>query len=268
MEDVTGNFLAATGLSGGTLAHGQNLTYTIDGGTQLVSQSNTITQVSSGLAGLSVTALDEGSVTVTVGSDTSAIESTIESFITNYNKVQSYITTQAATSTDSNGKVTAGLFTGDTDAARIASSLRSLSFSQISATGLTGELDQLADLGIQTNGKNNTITLGDSSSLEDALASNLNKVKALFSDTTNGWAVKLDTYLENTIGDSGTLVSHQATLTKQSANIDTQVTNLEKIIAAESKKWTKAFQAMEEAQAKITQQMNYLSQQITNWNNS
>ena len=55
MQDVTGNFLAATGLSSGTLTHGQNLLYTLNGGTQslVTSQSNTITQSSSGITGLS-----------------------------------------------------------------------------------------------------------------------------------------------------------------------------------------------------------------------
>jgi len=44
MQDVTGNFLAATGLSGGTLQHGANLQYNINGGGTLTSLSNTITQ--------------------------------------------------------------------------------------------------------------------------------------------------------------------------------------------------------------------------------
>ena len=34
-QDVTGNFLAATGLAGGTLQSGQNLLYTLADGTQL-----------------------------------------------------------------------------------------------------------------------------------------------------------------------------------------------------------------------------------------
>ena len=39
-------------LTGGTLTHGQNLIYSVDGGPQLVSQSNTITEDTSGIAGL------------------------------------------------------------------------------------------------------------------------------------------------------------------------------------------------------------------------
>jgi flagellar hook-associated protein 2 len=265
VQDVSGNFLAATGLSGGNLVHGKNLIYTVNGGTQqLVSQSNTITDSSSSITGLSVTALKIGAVTVTVSNDTSKITSTIQKFITDYNNVQSYITTQSATSTDSSGKVTAGLLTGDRDASDIATSLRNLSFSVSSVTGLSSALNQLADLGIQTNGKDNTITLSDPTALANALANNLNSVKALFSHSTNGLAVNLDNYLTNTVGDSGTLTNHQASLTKQSASIDTQIANLEKIIASDSAHWTVEFQAMETAQAQINQQLTYLTQQINN----
>jgi len=59
IQDVAGkgNFAAATGLSTGTLQRGQNLLYTVNNGPQLVSQSNTIDPVSSGITGLSVTAV-------------------------------------------------------------------------------------------------------------------------------------------------------------------------------------------------------------------
>ncbi|HSA01586.1 MAG TPA: flagellar cap protein FliD N-terminal domain-containing protein, partial [Candidatus Paceibacterota bacterium] len=49
LEDVTGNFLAATGLTAGTLQRGKNLTYTLNNGGTLTSASNTITEESSGL---------------------------------------------------------------------------------------------------------------------------------------------------------------------------------------------------------------------------
>jgi flagellar hook-associated protein 2 len=268
LEEVSGkgNFLTATGLTGGTLAHGQNLTYSINGGPERISQSNTISPGSSGIAGLSFTALAEGEATITVASDTEKVKAAIVSFIASYNKLQSYLADQSAVSTDSSGRVTAGLLAGDLDASRIATSLRSLSFSPVPLAGLSSALDQLADLGIQTNGRDNTIELGDSAALDEALANRLNHVKALFSDAADGWAVPLDAYLTRTIGDDGTLVRHQASLTEQSTHLDTQIAALEKLIAAESAQWTRAFQAMEAAQAQINQQLAYLSQQITNWN--
>ena len=262
LSDVSGNFLAATGLAGGAFARGKNLTYTINGGPTLVSQSNTIDDSSSGVAGLSVSALKTDLTTVTVGGDTSAIATNLQNFVTHFNEVQSYITSNAASTADSTGKVAAGTLTGDVDAGNLATSLRSSIFSPVSISGLSATFSQLANLGITSNGHDNTVTL-DSSKLNDALTGHLSDVNKLFTDATNGLGAKLDTFLTNTIGDSGTLTAHQTALTKRSTSIDTQIANLEKSITADSAFWTKEFQAMETAQAQLTQELNNLNQQIT-----
>ncbi|HLH52255.1 MAG TPA: flagellar filament capping protein FliD [Verrucomicrobiae bacterium] len=264
-HDVTGNFLAATGLASGALARGQNLLYTLNGGsTQLVSQSNTISQSSSNITGLSVTALAKGISTVTVSSDTGKVQTAIQNFVSAYNSVQTYISSQTSSSTDSSGKVTAGILAADPSANGIASSLRSLSFAPSALAGLPSSLNQLADLGIQTNGQNNTIAISDTTALTNALTSNLSHVQSLFADPKNGLAVQLDNFLTNTVGDNGTLTQHQANLTTQSQSIDQQVAALEKTITSDSARWTTEFQAMEQAQAQINQQMSYLTQQINN----
>ena len=262
LSDVTGNFLAATGLSGGSLSHGQNLVYSINSGPTLVSQSNTIDSSSSGISGLSVTALTAGATTISVGSDTSAIKTNLQTFITAYNNVQSYLTANTATSTDANGKLVAGTLTGDVDAGNLATSLRSATLSPVSITGLSATLSQLAGLGIKSNGQDNTITLSDSAALDSALAGNLSNVKNLFADSTRGLAVQLDKFLTNAVGDSGTLTAHQTALTKRSTDIDKQIANLEKSITADAAFWTKEFQAMETAQAKSNQVLSSLTQQI------
>lgn len=264
LQDVTGNLLAATGLaSGGTFTAGQNLMYTVNGNPQqLQSQSNTINGDSSTINGLSLNVLKAGNVSVTVGSDSSGVTSALQSFVNDYNNVQSYITTQSATSTDASNKVTAGLLTGDMDAADIASSLRSFGFSPVTIPGLSTTFSQLANMGIKSNGYNNTVTL-DTTALSSALANNLTQVKSFFSDATNGWATKFDDYLTNTVGEDGSISDHQAALTTQSKAIDAQIANLEKTITADSLFWTTEFQNMETAQAKTNQALTYLNQAIS-----
>jgi flagellar hook-associated protein 2 len=263
MKDVTGNFLEATGLSGGTLTRGKNLLYTLNEGTQqLVSQSNTITSDSSGITGLSVTALTTGNTTVAVSRDTSSISTAINKFITDYNTVQNYISSQQITSTSSSGSVTAGTLTGDQTANSIVSNLRSLSF--MAGSGLTSSIKTLGDLGIDSNGQDNTITLSDSTTLDDALANNLSSVESFFSDTTNGMATKLNNYITNITGTDGDLTNHQASLTQQYTNIGTQITNLETKITSDTAMWTSEFAAMETAEAKTSQEMTYLSEQVSN----
>ena len=146
------------------------------------------------------------------------------------------------------------VLTGEGDADQISRTLRSTAYAQ-----LTGTLKGLADIGIDTKGTDNSLTLGSSTKLDDALANHLANVKALFADSTTGLAVTLNAYLDRTIGDSGTLVAKQANLTKQSAGIDTQIADMERVVQSNRQRLLASFTAMETAQARITQQQQYLT---------
>jgi flagellar hook-associated protein 2 len=263
MQDVTGNFLAATGLSGGTLQRGQNLLYTLNGGTQqLVSQSNTITSASSSITGLSVTALQTGSATMNVTTDTTSISSAIQKFVTDYNSVQTFISAQQVVTTSASGAVTPGTLTADDTANQLASSLRSLMAAAVPS--LSGDaVSMLSDLGIETNGQDNTLSV-DTSTLNSTLASNLSNVSSLFNDPTTGLATQLNNFLTQTIGTNGTLTDHQASLTEQSDNITTQIANLNTKITSDEAEWTSQFEAMEQAESQSNQELTYLSEQVTN----
>ncbi|HSY16692.1 MAG TPA: flagellar filament capping protein FliD [Candidatus Acidoferrales bacterium] len=264
MQDVTGNFLAATGLSGGTLNHGKNLLYTLNGGSQqLVSQSNTIDSSTSGITGLSVTALTTGITTVGVSSDTATISNAIQKFVTDYNSTQAFIASQMAVTTAADGSVTPGILTGDTNATDIVSSLRNMMTQVENITGTSGVVKSLTDMGFKSNGQDNTIALGDSSTLSSTLAGSMNDIKALFSDPVNGLARLMNTYITNTTGASGTLVARTTDLTTQSADLTTQTSNLENKIATDSALWTTEFQNMETATAQTNQELSYLSQSVS-----
>lgn len=261
LEDVTGNFLAATGLSSGAVERGKNLLFTLNGGGQLTSQSNTITETSSGIAGLSITALEEGaSFKVVVGSDTDAIKTAIKDFIADYNKAQSVIDTQTASSTDSKGKVTAGLLSNERDPSDIASSLRSTAYKADS--GLSGLFKSLADIGISTNGKDNSLTLSDEGALDEALANNLSAVTDLFTNSSEGVAVKLEAYLDKTVGDEGTLIDRQDRITAQATKIDDDLISLERIVQQNRQRMIDSFIAMESAQQRSNQQLDFLKKQL------
>ncbi len=261
MQDVTGNFLAATGLSGGTTANGKNLLYTVNGSNPLQSESNTISPGSSGITGLTVSALQTGITTLSVSTNTDQISTAIQKFVTDYNSVQSFISAQQIVTTSASGTVTAGSLTGDQTANNLVSSLRSSAAGPIA--GLSGAVAMLSDLGIQTNSQDNTLSLSDTSTLNSALSNNLGAVEQFFT-SANGWGAQMNTYLTNTVGDNGTVPNHQAGLTSQSNAITTQISNLETKITSDSAKWTSEFQAMEQAEAQTTQELTYLSEQVTN----
>lgn len=257
MNDVTGNFLKASGLVGGALVHGKNLLYKVNDGPQLTSSSNTISAASSNIPGLTLSVLNTGSTVVGVAADTGKIQTAITDFVSAYNKVQSLIDTQTASSTDAKGTVTTGTLTGEDEAQEVAWNLRSTVNATMSA--LTGTIKRLEDLGITSNGNNNQLTAGDATALGDALTNNLADVQKLFSDKTDGLAVALSTFLDRAIGDNGTIITRQNNLTKQSAAIDQQVSDMERLIQADKDRLTNSFVAMEEAQAKTNQELTYLT---------
>ncbi len=260
LEDVTGNFLAAAGLAGGALTRGKNLLYSVNSGGALISQSNTITEDSSSLSGLSVTALAIGTTTINVATDTAAVKTAINEFITEYNKVQSIIDTQTASTTDAQGKVTAGILANAGDADDISTRLRRMVTGEVA--GLSAVLNQLEEIGIISNGTDNSIKLDNESKLDLALANNLIGVKNLFSDATNGVASRLDAFLNTTIGDDGSLLARQDNLTKQSAAIDFQIADLERVVQVNRDRMIQSFIAMETAQSQINQQLQYLQNQF------
>lgn len=264
VEDVTGNFLAATGLGGSSLQRGQDLHYTVNGGGQLSSRSNTITEDSSGIEGLSVTVLGAGDTTVTVSSDSARIKKAITDFIDDYNKAQGLIDTNTASSTDAKGKVTAGTLAGESDAYTISADLRR--FVTPTLSSLTGTFKRLENLGITSNGDDDKLTLSDSEKLDAALASNLGEVKSLFTSTEDilagtedGLAVKLGKYLKRTVGDEGTLPTKQSNLDKQVSDIDDQITEQERIVQLNRQQLITSFVAMEKAQQGLNQQLEFLS---------
>ncbi len=260
LEDVTGNFLAATGLTGGTLARGQDLLYTLDGGGQLSSHSNTITGDSSGVAGLSVEVLDEGDFTVTVSTDTEKIKKSLTDFIDDYNRVQGLIETNTASSTDAKGKVSAGTLAGEGDAFNIASDLRRIVAA--SSQFLTGTLKRLESIGIESNGDNNNLSLKDSVKLDEALAGSLTEVESLFLNKTDGLAVQLDKYLESLVGEGGKLEKKDDTLERQVADLDRQLTDQENQVQDNRQRLIDQFVAMEQAQLRINQQLQFLQQRF------
>jgi flagellar hook-associated protein 2 len=256
MKDVTGTFLAATGLSGGALQPGTNLQYSINGGGTLTSQSNTIDSSTSGITGLSVTALAQDSTTVSVQSDTSTIATAIQSFVTDYNAVENYISSQTSATASSTGSVTAGLLTGDMNVETIATQLRQIT--DAAPPGMTGTIQDLNSLGVASNGNDNTLTV-DSTTLDAALSSNLSAVEKLFTDPTNGLATNLNNYLTTTTGTKGVLATQEASFTQQSKDIGTSITNLQNQVSQNETELENEFVAMEDAINTINVEKEYLT---------
>lgn len=262
LEDVTGNFLAAAGLSTATgLTLGSDLAYQLNDSTDvLTSKTNIIDESSSGIAGLNVSVLTTGTTTIDVTTDAAKIKQALKDFITEFNKSNSTIDSYTSSTTDSKGVVTAGVLAAERDAFALSTNLRSLSNSQI--TGLSGTIDLLSDLGITSNGTDNLLSLSDESALDKALANNLSGVKDFFTNSTKGMAVKLHAYLDATAGEDGELEDKHTIFGKQVDDIDKQIAEQERHVLQVRSAMIDRFVAMERAQATINQQLQFLNKRF------
>ena len=265
MQDVTGNFLAATGLSSGTLQAGTNLQYSINGGKTLTSESNMVDASSIGLTGLSITAQSLGSTNITVASDTNTIATAITNFVNDYNTVQNYISSQTTVSTSTSSTTgetdstttatgTPGILMGDMDAEGIATDLRQM----VDASPLSGIIENLTDIGIASNGTDNTLSTS-SLVLNDALTNNLGQVTQLFTNSKYGLATTVGSYLTDTLANNGIIKSKEQSFTQQSAAITTSITTLQTKITNDETEMQNQFVEMEDAISSINISKEYLS---------
>ncbi len=351
LEDVSGDFLAKTRLltaNSGALSRGNNLLYKVNDNGPLESRSNTITQNSSGVQGLSVTAtqasgasrissvdtsgesittteshnystgdavtmyspgtvpgglsssttyyvkvtandsftlhttkadaeagtsavdltgaqsgdvyfLDSNpkKATISVKSDTETVKTAIADLIAQLNKVQSLISSQIASSTDADGKITLGVLASETLPTEIARELRSTITGDVS--GITSTIKRLESIGYTSSGYTNEISLSDSDKLDDALRDNLGQIKSLFTTATYGVGIAMYDYLDNVLDDDGAMATTQKNMTDRVTDITQQITDHERLVQSKRDQLVRSFVAMESSQAKINQQMSFLN---------
>ena len=260
VSEAPGGLMDALGLNtGSTLDRGLNARYTVNGGAEISSTSNTLEASSHGVNGLSVTARTQTSETISVTANTTAMRSAIDTFITKFNAVQTYIEEQTKITT-SNGKVTAALMSNNREIQGWAQTMRSTAFAAIS--GLGGSVKRLEDLGIDFVAGTSTLSVKNSSKLDNALRDFAPEIETFFNQATTGFAAKFDTFITSTIGlggTGGTLGSQSAQLTKSSTSIDEQIAAIERRLVQRRAQMEAGFIAMETAQARLQQMQSQLT---------
>ncbi len=262
VSEASGGFLDAFGLTNSaTLVNGTNARFTVDGGPEIVSTSNTLTESDHGIAGLTLSATTTGAGTVTVANDATGMRSKIDSFISAYNTVQRYIENQSKVSS-SNGTVTTSTLSSNREVQSWATAMRRTVFEAV--PGLTASMDRLDDLGIDFVSGTNELAVMDSAKLNTALADNADDVVAFFQQTSTGFASRLETMLTGYLGDdygtTGQLEAQRTLLTNSNTKIDQQIADIERRLVQRRALLESGFIAMETAQSK----MNQMQTQLTN----
>lgn len=263
----TGNgLLQALGLTtGATLVRGDNASFRVNGGPVRTSADNTFTAESHGIAGLSVTPRGSGvNNEITVAPDTTSMRAKIDTFITKFNAVQSYIDDQSRV-TSVNGKVTTSVLSNNREVQSWAGSLRSTVFAAV--PGLSETLSRLDHLGIDFNSGTSNLAIKNETALTNALRDRPDEVKSFFTQASTGFLDRLETlfssYLGN-FGGGGLLAGQKNNLTKQNDSIALQIADIDRRLVQRRATLESAFIAMENAQAMINQMQSQLTNAFPN----
>ncbi len=274
VSDPDGSNTDSSGLSAlaydpaATAGSGKNMTqlsaagdaaFSLDG-IAMTATSNTISNVIDGVT-LTLTKTNAGSATtLKIAQDDDAIKSTINDFITAYNKLSTQL--QALTKYDATTE-TAGILQGDATARSIQQQLRS---TLTTAFG-TGSTARLADVGvtIQTDG---SLKL-DETRFDTAFASNRDAVVKLFTQDASGTSGKglggtLDTLIDRLIGVDGILTTRTDGMNKRVTNIDKQIDAIESRLEQVQARYERQYSALDVTVSNANSLAAYLTQQLAN----
>jgi flagellar hook-associated protein 2 len=259
-----GNLAAAMGLTTATLTAGADAVFSINGGGNLTSRSNTLDSSVHGIPGLSVTANSIGSETITVGSDTSTFKDSINSFIEKYNAVQNAIEKYTKVTVDGT-KVSSAVLAGNRELATISRELRRILYSSQDSSGnqyVTGSIQRLSDIGVGFSGIENTISVNNSTLLASSLSTKADDILEYFTTDTNGLVDRLDAMLDRLVSTSsttpGTFQVQINSISKQNKSLDKQIEEFERRLESQRALLENSFIAMERAQSGFQQQSAYL----------
>ncbi|AJG22182.1 flagellar filament capping protein FliD [Cupriavidus basilensis] len=245
---------------GGTTAMTQNIAaqdakLSING-LAITSASNS---VQGAAQGVTLNLATTGTSTVNVASNTSAMATGVQSFVTAYNTLQS---TAAQLSAYDPSTKTAGALLGDSTLRVIENQLRNVINTPQTATGATG-LTNLTQIGISFNA-DGSMSL-DSSKLNAALTTNRTGVAQLFSGTDgkSGYGNQLSSAAAGFVSPTGALTTATNGVNATLKSLATQYTNVSAQIDAAVAQYQTEFQNLDTLMAQLNSTKTYLTQQFS-----
>jgi flagellar hook-associated protein 2 len=233
-------------------------------GLPISSASNTLSEVLDGIT-LSLGKVTSAPVLVEAKPDTASIRKALDSFVTAYNDLNKLLAEQ--TKYDAASK-TAGVLQGDSAAVSMRAQMRSLLGGSSAASAMFG---RVADVGfdVQTDG---SIKINETK-LANGLA-NLGEMRKLFATNdlltpaNNGFAVQLRAMADQVLGIEGSISSRTEGLRKRIDMNQDRQDMLNDRIAMVEKRLRAQYTALDRQMASLTGLSNYVSQQISAFNNS
>ena len=212
------------------------------------------------ITGVTLDIASEGTSTLTVGRDRDTIKSLISGFISTYNSTMAALEDQGNATVGTAEDVVPATLQGDSLLRTIQSRSRSLLTGADGTGTLPAGLESLRRIGIWTTGKENRLSMGDSTALDEALDLNFDEVEDLFRDYNAGIMRGFETYAKSlTSAIDGTINRRQENIQNRVDTYDEKIADMERsLVSYEESLWEK-FTKMETVIAGFQAQSTYLS---------
>jgi len=225
-------------------------------GLQISSAKNNLSGVVDGL-NLTLAKVTTSPVQVTVGSDNAAMKKGITDFVSAYNEISRYLSTQ--TKYDDASKV-AGALQGDRSAVGMLNQLRStLQQTSTASTVYT----RLGDLGLELQ-RDGSIKIN--SAKLDAAVADPAELSLAFTTLQTGFGQRFKALGDSVLGTEGLLTTRTNGLRDSISRNDKDQKRLEERIARVQERLTRQYSALDGSLNRLNGLGSYVQQQITNWN--
>jgi flagellar hook-associated protein 2 len=208
--------------------------------------------ITDAIGGIAITLKKEGTATLSVTNDTSAIRQKVEDFVSAYNDVVTLVSSNATYDTTTNA---GGPLTGEATARDVVNRLQSIIGSRID--GLPEGLRALSQIGIKT-GRDGTLSIDDTA-LSDKLTTDLRAVSDLFT-VEGGVASAVSDYAdEATDSLTGSIAYRTKGLGTIVSGIDDDISRLDARLSKQEEDLRAQFARLESLLASLSSQSSYLT---------
>ena len=217
----------------------------VDGFT-VTTSSNAVTGV---ISGVTLNLQELGSGTLTISRETSGINSGLKSLVDAYNTLSSEIR-----------GLREDALSGENLLLNIETGVRSLFSSQVN--DIHGAFSYLFDLGLSFD-KDGNLSLDDSK-LAEAITNDLGSVAAVFTDSENGFATRLERLLDSFIQTGGAIEGRTDGLQTRSRLIDDRIESMEFRLTVIEERLRAQFSSLDTLVSQLQATSGFLTQQLAN----
>jgi flagellar hook-associated protein 2 len=243
--------------------------YSIDGGAQMISKSNSITDAISGvnikLLSVSPTAANASAptpTTISVTTSTAALKSGVKGFVDTYNALMKAINAETKVTKAADGTSIAATLTGDATMRSLVNSIRG----ELNALSGTGTMKSLAQFGISTSADTGLLTIDDKK-WDKAVTTNAADLSSIFTGSTGllaRMATATDSYAK---ASTGILAERTKSLSESLTDLQKQQDSLDERIAALQTSLTAKYTAMDGLVARLRAQSDSIMTTLNALNN-